>query len=1244
MFRTKDRSTVLKETLISDNRTCLERSNVLKPTRKKPSGLLAVALGITTAVASMGLLSDYMPVNSAFAQYQQPNPQMAAVSQPTAQNVVPVMQQQTAPVANPAALLQQSNQLLVAARTSLAGGDVTTAEQQLQQAAALRVPYTERDDRPEYVKSLIEGHKNWLQNQAQYGNSDHVRRLRAENLADQADGFYRHNNLDMAEKLAQSAIAQNIGVSTEMANRQRDPQSIMNRINDAKIVRAAQNNTLGTANGPAVISAATQRQAQDMLPYLAQARQLLQAGRVAEADVAAQKLLAANVPDSAFATVGDSPSLLMVDIAKTRQMMSQQTTSGIQQPTYNPALDAARVVPVQATISGPTTVPGGMPTSADSRTPTETVGDMSRQASEYEFAAEIQRQITRSQQLMSEELPKMNDAITNLQEARAKVESSDISQDMKRNLFVRVDRELAQMEDFRAKHGSAIQMAQDNADVREALAKEREDRSYVEMKLKEFTEEYRELYKQERYAEAEAVAAKARAIAPNHTVVVQMEEQSKIAGRQYEMDSIKRAKEKGVYEWIRDQEYASIPMVNDRTPLIGPAPKTWDAIQNRTSIGMLGEAQTEGEQKIYQALKSNIKLNTNGLQPLRAVVERLMAETGININIDSQALADITSVDMAASDVSVELNNMYEVKLESALSTMLAPHGLTYTVRHESLLITTPKRSRAGTKYKAYYVGDLTLAQVDNRRYRPKTATERFKQAMEITMGRNTSFGVNPGAMNAVTRPVSMQNMGNQSSNSRIPGFVNAQIGMDGGYRPGGNNFGNGGYGGYGNDRSGSAGGGADFSELIYLIQETIDPDSWSQSSGGGRQGTGTDSSISSDSGTEEQGEATIMPFYNTLTLIIRQTEDNHQQIQDLLTQLRKMNDIQISVEVRFITIKDDFFESIGVDFDFNIRNGQNSTYGGLNALGTTTTTGGTGTTGTTGTTSSLNSGVFNQTVKSANMVAGLLAGPDGLNGPVFSPDLGISVNQNSIGLAQPTFGGYQNAAGASFGFAILSDIETYFFMNAAQGDSRSNVLQAPKVTVINGQYGTVSDMSQRYFVTSVVPVVGDFAVALQPMIEIIEEGTELSVQAVVSSDRRYVRMNLMPYFSTIGDTVGTFSYDGSSTISGETSTSTGGGTTNSSEVSNSGAMVQQPLTTTFSVMTSVSVPDGGTILLGGVKRLSEGRKEYGVPMVSKIPYLKRLFSNTAVGRETQSMMMMVTPHIIIQEEYEASMSSATEN
>src|SRR5207237_4506624 len=80
---------------------------------------------------------------------------------------------------------------------------------------------------------------------------------------------------------------------------------------------------------------------------------------------------------------------------------------------------------------------------------------------------------------------------------------------------------------------------------------------------------------------------------------------------------------------------------------------------------------------------------------------------------------------------------------------------------------------------------------------------------------------------------------------------------------------------------------------------------------------------------------------------------------------------------------------------------------------------------------------------------------------------------------------------------------------------------------------------------------------------------------------------------------------------------------------------IQQPVFSSVFVQTTVVVPDGGTVLLGGLKRLSEGRNEFGPPILSKIPYLNRLFKNVGYGREAESILIMVTPRIIINEEEE---------
>jgi len=146
-------------------------------------------------------------------------------------------------------------------------------------------------------------------------------------------------------------------------------------------------------------------------------------------------------------------------------------------------------------------------------------------------------------------------------------------------------------------------------------------------------------------------------------------------------------------------------------------------------------------------------------------------------------------------------------------------------------------------------------------------------------------------------------------------------------------------------------------------------------------------------------------------------------------------------------------------------------------------------------------------------------------------------------------------------------------------------------------------------------------------------------VQAVISADRRFVRMN----FSGLPGAGGA---GGGITLTNLASavvplfpivqlvpTVLDGGIQTSPVAFTQ--FFQQPVFNTVTVATTVAVPDGGTVLLGGLKRLSEGRNEFGPPVLSKIPYLDRLFRNVGYGREVQNLMMMVTPRVIINEEEE---------
>ena len=70
-------------------------------------------------------------------------------------------------------------------------------------------------------------------------------------------------------------------------------------------------------------------------------------------------------------------------------------------------------------------------------------------------------------------------------------------------------------------------------------------------------------------------------------------------------------------------------------------------------------------------------------------------------------------------------------------------------------------------------------------------------------------------------------------------------------------------------------------------------------------------------------------------------------------------------------------------------------------------------------------------------------------------------------------------------------------------------------------------------------------------------------------------------------------------------------------------------------VQTRVSVPDGGTLLIGGQKLGAEVNREAGVPGLSKMPVIGRLFSNRSKVKDQDILLILVKPSIILQEEAE---------
>jgi len=71
------------------------------------------------------------------------------------------------------------------------------------------------------------------------------------------------------------------------------------------------------------------------------------------------------------------------------------------------------------------------------------------------------------------------------------------------------------------------------------------------------------------------------------------------------------------------------------------------------------------------------------------------------------------------------------------------------------------------------------------------------------------------------------------------------------------------------------------------------------------------------------------------------------------------------------------------------------------------------------------------------------------------------------------------------------------------------------------------------------------------------------------------------------------------------------------------------PPITTQSIKTTVMVPDGGTIVIGGMYRVEKSTTREGIPFFSKLPLLGALFRNKSKRGEQKELLVFITPRII---------------
>ena len=469
------------------------------------------------------------------------------------------------------------------------------------------------------------------------------------------------------------------------------------------------------------------------------------------------------------------------------------------------------------------------------------------------------------------------------------------------------------------------------------------------------------------------------------------------------------------------------------------------------------------------------------------------------------------------------------------------------------------------------------------------------------------------------------------------------QGGGFGGGGGGGGGFGGGGQGGGGQGGGGQGGGGPDYGELEdenldklkTIIRDNVDTEGWR----------------------EYGGEVSRMEDFNK-NLVITSTPHNHIEVGALLRMLREARSILINVEARFLEVDTDWYEEIGVDLDmyfntnsdlwnrakeadpnarlsdFFVNDGASNyqlkdavVYGSLNQALTpdappyinTIDTGNA-------------FGVPDATLTNYDYLATGVPGSPirlGAENSGWSP---IGMVQNSMNILQTiapmtAYGDAIKALAPALGVNIqyMDDIQVDLLVKATQADSRSVALTAPRLTFYNGQQAWISVNTQESYISGLTPIVGEGSGAFQPQIGILATGFVLDVKGSVSADRRYVTMNVhFQLTKPIGSmrSVPVTGGVGAGGFGG------GGG-------EGFGGFVELPTIITKDLWVTTSVPDKGTALLGGQRTVEEYETEVGVPILSKIPYINRFFTNRVTSTGEVTLLILLRPEIIIQTENE---------
>ena len=339
---------------------------------------------------------------------------------------------------------------------------------------------------------------------------------------------------------------------------------------------------------------------------------------------------------------------------------------------------------------------------------------------------------------------------------------------------------------------------------------------------------------------------------------------------------------------------------------------------------------------------------------------------------------------------------------------------------------------------------------------------------------------------------------------------------------------------------------------------------------------------VASVQGTIDPKRSRVLPDTRTSQLIVVATEKEIAAVDELVKSLDTQTK-QVLIEARLLETVMNPSTSKGIDWSGTLK-AQNVSFGnGITTGNTSLTTPGTPTTSTT----TLPGGgtVTSTTTPSSSPVTVLNSL---LGGGGFSAD-------TARGLYPSTF--FLNADGAR---AVLSFLNTY---------AETKVISSPRTVTLDNETSVIEVGTQYPIVNTTA---GTANTTGGSQVTYSNLTVRLSVTPRISANN-YVKLLVTPTVVRLGDLV----------------TSRVGGVDNI-----------VPEFETREIQTSVMIPSGNTLVMGGLIQDNVHQQNVKVPLLGDIPYLGPLFRSDSKSRTKSNMIVFLTPTIVDDEDFQPTKSN----